>query len=83
MRKAGYYWVKYKGEWHIHFYTENENWVILTRNGNGEAVAGLTFNDSDFEEIDENRIERENKEEFKGMKIIKNDLIPPGELYVK
>lgn len=48
-REEGYYWVKYKGEWKVAKWSPSNRFV---------AVNGLSFSDSEFDEIDENRIER-------------------------
>ena len=46
MRLSGYYWVRYGNEWRIFFYYQSfEQW-------------DKSFIDSDFDEIDEKRIER-------------------------
>lgn len=60
MRKQGYYWVKYNGEWEIgHYRCHNVSegisyfWTL-------PAIVDESWwhGDSDFDEIDERRIER-------------------------
>ena len=57
MRQEGYYWVKYDGEWEIAYFS-----VTYSMHYDGEwslnpAIANETvLQDSDFEEINENRI---------------------------
>lgn len=46
-RAKGFYWVKYEGEWTISHY-----------HGKGSYPWELSRTDSEFEEIDERRIER-------------------------
>jgi hypothetical protein len=57
-RDSGYYWVKYKGEWHIAYYRhankDNPDAWTLT----AYVDDSWWFYDSDFEEIDENKITR-------------------------
>jgi len=48
-REAGNYWVKYKGKWKVAQWSPN-NWYL--------AGHGLSFSDSEFDEIDETIIER-------------------------
>lgn len=48
-REAGNYWVKYKGKWKVAQWSPN-NWYL--------AGNGLSFSDSEFDEIDETIIER-------------------------
>lgn len=51
MRQSGYYWVKYNGEWEVAEYFESwNNW--------NQCGVLQDYEDSDFEEIDERRIER-------------------------
>lgn len=54
MRKPGYYWVKYDGEWFIAKWRlecvlSKFEWDLFDR----------SYEDYDFEEIDEHRIERQ------------------------
>lgn len=50
-RAEGFYWVKYEGEWTISHY-----------HGKGSHPWELSRTDSEFEEIDERRIERTDKD---------------------
>lgn len=51
-RESGYYWVKIKGEWIVAQWDKSMDWWVITGNEH-------LFYDSDFEEIDERRIVRE------------------------
>jgi hypothetical protein len=55
MREPGYYWVKWDGNWRIGEYCQGD-WYLT------QHLSHL--NDIDFDEIDENRIEREQNKIF-------------------
>ncbi len=48
-RKSGYYWVKYIKEWEAGYFDKKDNEWFLTGTDS-------TYKDSDFEQINENRI---------------------------
>lgn len=55
MRQEGYYWVKYEGAWHVAHFRHTSNplpWTLLINNS-------WFLHDSDFEEINENRLTHE------------------------
>lgn len=56
MRNEGYYWAKYKGKWIIAEYDDGEWFTCGSRM--------IFFEDAYFDEIDENQITREPKEEL-------------------
>ena len=60
MRELGYYWVKYQNEWEVALYRLSRNKDTVTYHWTLNAFVDDSwwFNDSDFEEIDERRIER-------------------------
>lgn len=54
MRKNGYYWVKSRGAWWMAMYLGvNKVWLLFGNNNYAK--------DSDFEEIDERKIERDDE----------------------
>jgi hypothetical protein len=58
-RKPGYYWVKYKGEWHIAYYRlathdSPDAWTLTAY-----VDDSWWFYDSDFDQIDEKIIQHE------------------------
>lgn len=78
-REPGYYWVKYDGEWEIAMWFEwipgKYEWNFFDR----------SKTDSDFEEIDERRIERVERNEIgkyadKITKSVEDMAKPPDEL---
>lgn len=52
-RKEGYYWVKHDGEWVIALYTKYKKWNSVA------AGVFIGLDDYHLEEIDEQRIQRE------------------------
>lgn len=52
-RKPGYYWVKRCGRWDIGLYSPHDVWYFVNING--------WFSEDEFEEVDENEIERSEK----------------------
>ena len=73
MREPGYYWVKIYNDWEI------AEWSVCWERIGYEMV----FDDSAFEEIDENRIEREPSLTIAGIKVITNDMLPPDAIIFK
>lgn len=53
MRQPGYYWLRSKNKWSVGEWRKDETWWIISSDG--------WFEDSDFDEIDERRIERVGK----------------------
>lgn len=52
MREDGFYWIRLLISWEIAYYSKsNNNWTIVGRMNR--------FNNSDFEEIDERQIKRD------------------------
>lgn len=89
MRQPGFYWLRSKERWSVGRYHGEDGWTIIGHDGYG-------FEDSDFEEIDERRIERhfdleaKCKRDFEdmtdtalGLKVIQNDLLPPDIIIIK
>lgn len=68
MRQPGFYWVKRKGEWEVAGY------YIVGNVGGWELTgeANILITDTDFEEIDERRIERSDKDVIDSVKDIFN-----------
>ena len=66
-RKEGYYWVKYEGQWHVAQYRHTKVELPFGDKDSGAwTLAAYVddswwFYDSDFEEINEKRIEREER----------------------
>lgn len=50
VRENGFYWVCFNGKWEISEYIYNKYWMA--------TGSSLIFTDEDFNEIDENQLER-------------------------
>ena len=78
MREPGYYWVKPKPNQQV-----NGEWMIMQWKEAYFWHDGEDYDDWEFEEIDENRIEREPSLTIAGIKVITNDMLPPDAIIFK